>query len=265
MELSLHTKQGVSIIGTGNVGWHLASVLFSVGYPIQEIYASNLEKASQSAQYFSACVATCSLDFSKSKSLIFIIAVSDNAIEDIASRLIVPDSAIVLHTSGATSIRVLEKHKHFGVFYPLQTISKQVKLNWKTVPILIESGLEEDLHFLQKLTSDISDSVFVINSQQRKSLHLAAVFSNNFVNHLLAISEQILDKEQIPFSILEGLVKQTVDKAFANSAKDSQTGPAIRNDTKTINAHRELLEENLLHQSVYESLTKSISGMYQDK
>lgn len=262
MELSLHKKPGISILGAGNVGCHLASVFYSAGYHVEAIYSRNLEKATQSASRFDACTVTQSLDFSQSKSAVFILAVSDNSIIEVSDKLLVPESALVVHTSGTTSVDVLKRHKNTGVFYPLQTISQQVNLDWQTVPLLIEANSENGLTFLQKLAADISDSVFTINSQQRKSLHLAAVFSNNFVNHLFAISEQILQKEQIPFSILEGLIKQTVDKAFANSAKSSQTGPAVRNDTITIDAHLQMLAGSPNYQSVYESLTKSIGEMY---
>jgi len=261
----MNTKPFISIIGAGNVGWHLASVLHSAGYLIEEIYSRDPEKSLQSALRFEHCIATQSLDFSQSRSKVFIITVSDNAIATVSEQLILPVSAIVLHTSGTASIDHLQKHNNCGVFYPLQSISKHVEIDWKVVPILIEAKQETDWPVILQIASDVSDSVYRINSEQRKFIHLAAVFSNNFVNHLFAISEQLLAEKQIPFSLLEGLIKQTVDKAFANTAKASQTGPAVRNDTQTINAQLQMLANMQSQQLVYDSMTKSILEMYNSK
>jgi len=144
-----------------------------------------------------------------------------------------------------------------GVFYPLQTFSKQKEVNFKGIPICIEASRKEDVEMLQKIATALSDSVYKISSDQRKSLHLAAVFINNFSNHMYQIGNEICEENALPFSILKPLIKETAAKIDALDPKQAQTGPAKRNDQQTIAKQLKQLE-NKSYKKVYEVLTESI-------
>ena len=190
---------------------------------------------------------------------ITIIAVSDNAIEKVAA-LIPYKNTLIVHTSGSISIdAILQDQK--GVFYPLQSFSKNDRVDFSKIPICIEATYEKNLQLLEQLASKMSTKVYTINSQQRKQLHLAAVFVNNFTNHCYTIAQEICEQDQIPFEVLHALLEKTAQKAIALSPSDAQTGPAKRNDTKVIDEHLAMLQENN-HKSIYKILTASIIAHY---
>jgi len=139
----------------------------------------------------------------------------------------------------------------------LQTFTKGKEVDFKNIPICIESQFNDDYNVLKKLADSISDKVFTINSEQRRSLHVSAVFVNNFVNHLYSIGNTICDEHQIPFEILQPLIKETADKIMSLSPHEAQTGPAKRNDQTTIQSHLDFLSDGN-HKNIYKLLTQSI-------
>ena len=145
-------------------------------------------------------------------------------------------------------------------FYPLQTFTKGKKVDFKKIPICIEAEQDNDLKILEQLAVLISEKTHLINSQQRKALHVAAVFVNNFVNHLYQIGSEICQENQIPFSILEALITETASKIERLSPKNAQTGPAKRNDKGTIDAHLDFLKSDVSKQEIYKLLTQSIQN-----
>ncbi|TMM57524.1 DUF2520 domain-containing protein [Maribacter algarum] len=194
---------------------------------------------------------------------IYIVAVTDDAIETVSKKL-VNSKKIIVHTSGSVSIDALPKGVRKGVFYPLQSFSPGRKVDFKTIPICIEAEKKENLELLQKLGESISESVYEVSSEQRKSLHLAAVFVNNFTNHIYQIGKEICKENAVPFDILKPLIAETAQKLDALSPLEAQTGPAKRKDMMTIEKHLEQLN-NKTHKEVYQILTKSIKETYGEK
>jgi predicted short-subunit dehydrogenase-like oxidoreductase (DUF2520 family) len=189
---------------------------------------------------------------------LYIIAVSDDAISTVSEQIPYKNK-LVVHTSGGISLEAIASNNRKGVFYPLQTFSKNKAVNFKIIPICIESQNASDYQLLQKVAQTISDSVFAINSEQRKALHLAAVFVNNFTNHLYKIGNDICIENNVPFEILKPLIQETAEKITQLSPNEAQTGPAIRNDIETINAHLSFLsDEN--QKIIYKILTQSIQN-----
>ncbi len=197
------------------------------------------------------------------KADIYIIAVSDSAIP-VVSKLLANEDGLVVHTSGSMALNNLPIGIRRGVFYPLQTFTKNRDINFRAVPICIEAESKKDSKLLRKLASTISDRVFEIDTKQRKSLHLAAIFVNNFTNHLYYIGQQLCEKNQIPFELLTPLIQETVKKIEELSPFEAQTGPAKRSDTQTLkNQLNQLNTKN--HKEIYSLLTKSIQNTYGKK
>ena len=248
-----------SIIGSGNVAQHLIVALQNSiinGAEIELVQVHTRQKSTLSHL----------LDFNKitddwstlAEADLYIIAVSDNAISNVSEQIPYKNK-LVVHTSGGISLEALAPNNRKGVFYPLQTFSKNKVVNFKTIPICIESQNASDFQLLQKVAQSISDSVFAINSEQRKALHVAAVFVSNFSNHMYKIGNDICIENNLPFEILSPLIQETAEKITQLSPNEAQTGPAIRNDKETINAHLTLLsDEN--QKNIYTILTQSIQN-----
>jgi len=151
------------------------------------------------------------------------------------------ENQLVVHTSGNTSIEAIDSKNRRGVFYPLQTMNKQTIVDFEKVPFCLEAENTNDFYLLQRLASLLSTKTYALNSYQRRVLHLAAVFMNNFSNHLVYISEQICKENEVPFEILQPLLTETFTKLQNTLAYDAQTGPARRGDTQTIANHLALL------------------------
>ncbi len=194
---------------------------------------------------------------------IYILAISDDAIAEISS--ILPfKNRLVVHTSGSVPMSYIAKNNKKGVFYPLQTFSKDIPVDYKDVPFCIEAEEKKDLKLLKELASILSEKVYQISSNQRNILHVAAVFVNNFTNHLIAVGNDICNEHDVPFEILHPLIQETTQKITQISAKQAQTGPAIRNDSKTIERHLKMLTDNS-QKEIYQILTKAIQSKYGKK
>ncbi|PQJ74587.1 Rossmann-like and DUF2520 domain-containing protein [Polaribacter gangjinensis] len=189
------------------------------------------------------------------KSDVTIIAVSDDAVATVSSQI---STDFVVHTSGSVPLSGLKNNTRKGVFYPLQTFSKDKKVDYTQVPFCIEATTESDVKLLETLAGFLSKKIYHISSEQRKAIHVAAVFANNFTNHLYKIAHDICDTHQIPFEILHPLINETADKIKVLPPALAQTGPAIRKDAATIKNHLFLLTEK--QQEIYTILTKSIQN-----
>ncbi len=245
----------VVLIGSGNVAFHLAKVLMtSKEINLRQVYGRDVSKW----QHLKGKTEITNNLSDLATADIYIIAVSDNAIEEVSKQLATKNS-IVLHTSGSTPLSVLQ-HQNKGVLYPLQTFSKEKKVDFEEIPICIEGNSEETEETLRFFAEKISKKVFFVNSEQRKKLHLSAVFVCNFVNHLYYLGQQLCDESQLPFDILQPLIAETAEKIKLLSPFEAQTGPAKRMDTKTIEKHLSLLTNN--PKKIYILLTKSIYETY---
>ena len=243
----------VVIIGSGNVAQHLIKA-FAKSNSIEIVQAfsrnkQNLENLIDSSKITSDLNALIDAD-------LYIISVSDNVISLVSNQLNIKNK-LVIHTSGSIAMNDLDNKNRKGVFYPLQTFSKNAAINFDTIPICLEAENNDDYKLLETVAKSISNQVFNINSNQRKALHVSAVFVNNFVNHLYKIGNDICNENNIPFEILQPLIAETANKITSLSPNEAQTGPAKRNDTQTINAHLQFLEDEN-QKEIYKILTKSI-------
>lgn len=250
----------ITIIGSGNVATHLAAAFKNAGHNIVQVYSRDLQNASLLAYHVKA-EAIDNLEQINPETDLFVIAVKDDAIELIAAELAKYDNLIV-HTSGATDLQTLLKYtQNAGVFYPLQTFSKTRELNFNTVPLCIEGADEKITSTLNELAYTVSQNVYRVNSDQRKTLHLAAVFACNFPNYLYHVSQQLLAEKQLPFDLLRPLILETAEKVQEHFPAGVQTGPAVRSDEKTMAAHLEQLQQNADLQEIYRLLSQGIIKM----
>jgi predicted short-subunit dehydrogenase-like oxidoreductase (DUF2520 family) len=250
----------ITIIGSGNVATHLAAAFKNAGHAIIQVYSRDLQNASLLAYHVKA-EAIDDLDQINPETDLFVIAVKDDAIDSTASAL-AKYQKLIVHTSGATDLQTLLNHTpQAGVFYPLQTFSKTKEVDFNTVPICIEGANEQIASQLNELAYTITQNVYRINSAERKTLHLAAVFANNFPNYLYYLSQQLLAEHQLPFDLLRPLIMETAQKIQEHLPADVQTGPAIRNDEKTMAAHLQLLAGKPDLQALYKLLSQGIIKM----
>ena len=243
----------VSIIGSGNLAQHLIQAFQSnPSIELVQVVARNPKTVAHlldSNRIISDYTQLQEAD-------LYIISVSDDAIAEVSAALPF-ENRLVAHTSGSVSIDSLDPKNHRAVFYPLQSFSKDKIVNFKTIPLCIEAENKKDVPTLKLIANAISDAVYDINSEQRKALHVAAVFVNNFVNHLYLIGNEICDANAIPFSILKPLIQETANKIATLSPEAAQTGPAKRNDISTIAAHQQFLTDDN-QAAIYNLLTQSI-------
>lgn len=249
----------VVILGNGNLAFHLTNQLLkNVEVNLVQVYNRSLEKI----QYLKSKTSITNNLTDLKEADIYILCVSDAVISSISKQLDFKHKLIV-HTSGNTDLFELKSISNKGVFYPLQSFSKDKIIDFSEIPICIEASTKNDLKILETFAKSISNNVYQFNSQQRNKIHLAAVFVNNFVNHLYHIGNEICDKNSIPFEILHPLILETATKIASLKPIDAQTGPAKRNDSITIKKHKAMLTQN--QQEIYTLLTKSIYKTYGEK
>jgi predicted short-subunit dehydrogenase-like oxidoreductase (DUF2520 family) len=251
----------LTLIGAGNVGWHLAQKLEAAGHSIHEIYSRKATHAQALTDKLRQAHPVTQLDFSESKAKIFIIVVPDDAIIEVVSKLSLPPYALLVHTSGSQPLHVLSggSTTHIGVFYPLQTFSKEKHVNFQHIPICLESAYHEDLEILKQVAGSISQEVQEISAEHRAALHLAAVFASNFTNYLWGVAEKILGEQQISLDILLPLIAETLEKAMEIGPQKAQTGPAIRGDAATMQRHLTMLKNHKAYTEIYEMMSRRIA------
>jgi len=253
-------------VGTGNLSWHLAPALDNIGHKVSLVYGRNKKNARSLIDRLYNASFHKNLDFSSTKVNFIIIAVNDSAISEIASEIIAPENCIILHTSGTQPMQVLEKSavSNFGVLYPLQTFTKNVKVNFKEIPFFIESNSKFTEKILKSLIKNLSSNVYKLNSIQRANLHLAAVFGSNFSNHMLTITKTLMEKYDLNFNLVQVLIYSMFKKAFDIGPEKGQTGPAIRNDHDTMDIHFDMLKDNPEIQELYSLISRSIMNYKKD-
>jgi len=247
----------IVLLGSGNVATHLAKALKSKGEEIVQVYSRNLDNATLLAQSI-ATEAIGDLNEIKQNADLYIISVKDDAIESVAKSL-KNVTGLVVHTSGTTDINILSSQvTKAGVFYPLQTFSKEKEVSFENIPLCIEANDESQLTILSNLAAKISREVYKLNGEKRKVLHLAAVFACNFPNHLYALANEILSQNGLDFEIIRPLIAETADKVMSNLPENVQTGPAVRADESTLNKHLSMLTDMPELQNIYQTLSDSI-------
>jgi predicted short-subunit dehydrogenase-like oxidoreductase (DUF2520 family) len=254
----------VSFIGAGNLAWHLAPALDNSDFAVREVYSPNVRNAEALVERLYEAKSKSSLDFSISPSRIFIIAASDDAIPEIVKEIILPDGAVLVHTSGSQPLSVLAYAgtPNIGVFYPLQTFTKGKKIDLREVPVFVEAENAFTEKTLQAIGKTVSKKVSVISSADRKAIHVAAVFASNFTNHLLTLSKEILTERKLDFDLLKPLIAETVNKALVIGPENSQTGPARRGDLEILDHHMEFLSEDESLTELYKVISQHIIDRY---
>lgn len=250
--------KSIGIIGSGNVAFHLGAVLKRAGFDICWVFGRNAVEVNELSKIL-GCIGTTELPSYEPD--LALICISDDAIADVEK--VLPSDWNVAYTSGMLAIYELKSSReNLGVFYPLQTFSKTREINFCDIPILVEGTNGAFADTLFQLGERISRNVHYISSEERKTIHLAAVFCNNFVNHLLYQSNEIMLDKKLDFNLLLPLLEETIRKAKSIGPKAAQTGPAKRNDQKTIEKHLSQLEGE--RKEIYEVITKSISETYKN-
>ena len=252
----------ISLIGAGRVATHLARVLFKQGHEIVQVYSRDVNHAEALASQLSADAVSEIAQLNPDIDLA-IIAVSDQAISQVIEQLSNGlKDVLIVHTSGSTNLSLLTQyHSRSGVFYPMQTFSLERDVDWANTPLFIEAVQTQDLKVLNTLAQSLSSRVYQYDSEQRLSLHLAAVFACNFSNYCYDIAKQVVDTKQVDFSLLYPLILETAKKATAHDPRQVQTGPAMRGDQNILNMHQQMLvdsgREDL--QQCYQMMSEQIS------
>lgn len=250
----------IVLIGTGNTATILGRKFKAAGHTILQIFGRDAQAASELAYELDSESTNYWSVLTKEADLYFL-AVNDMAIEEVVNELNF-SRKILVHTAAAVSKDVFkDKAQHYGVFYPLQSLLKE-NARQTEIPILIDASDENTMHQLEILAGSISNSVVKVKEKDRLKLHLAAVFCNNFTNHLYTLVQKYCQEEGLDFSLLLPLIEETAARLKAGSPADQQTGPAIRKDDATLKKHLRLLKGYPHLKSIYELFTESIQHHY---
>jgi predicted short-subunit dehydrogenase-like oxidoreductase (DUF2520 family) len=247
----------IGFVGAGRVAGALCTKMFLAGLKI-DLIVSQSESSSRKLAALCESYSSIDLVFPDSTDVI-IVAVPDKKIKSVLENIRCKNGTLIVHTAGSIGMDIFpEKIKAKGVFYPLQTFSNGRQPDFKGLPFFLEASDVQTSVILKNLAESIGGEVNFIDSEQRRILHLSAVFVNNFTNHMLTIGKDIVTKAGLSFEVLEPLIRETISKAIEVGPEPAQTGPAIRNDLNTIRKHLELLSFSPELQQVYKDVTKSI-------
>ena len=256
-------QYNISFAGAGKVAGALCSEMYSKGFNIELIVSQNERSGRKLADY---CQALWSPDLIfQGSTYVIIVAVPDHMLKSILDKIKCLPETLVAHTAGSFGLDIFpEKITRKGIFYPLQTFSSERKVLFKDLPFLLESSDKHSSAILENLAESIGGKVLFVESENRRILHLAAVFVCNFTNHMLTAGKKIASKAGFSFEVLSPLINETISKAMDIGPENSQTGPAIRNDQNTIEKHMELLSFSPELQRIYSEMTRSIIRYYSE-
>ena len=246
----------VVFLGAGNLATNLAKALYRKGFRIMQVYSRTEESARTLANEVEAEYITDLKDVSNEARL-YIISLKDAAFVELLPQITDgKQHALLVHTAGSIPMNIWEGHaERYGVFYPMQTFSKQREVCFREIPFFIEAQRPEDAEFLKAIAATLSENVYEATSEQRKSLHLAAVFSCNFTNHMYALTADLLKKYNLPFDIMLPLIDETARKVHELAPRDAQTGPAVRYDENVISSHLAMLADSPALQEIYKLMS----------
>jgi len=251
----------IVILGAGNVATHLTKALIKEGFDVRQIFSRTIESARELGVKTGVHFTNNLAELYKEAD-IYIFALSDTAIEKLASMIDFNHDPLLLHTAGSVSIDVLKNSsKNYGVLYPLQTFSKSRELDFKKVPLCVDANTKHNIKEVSQIAATLSDNTRIMGEDERKKIHLAAVFACNFTNYMYSQAEEILKQDNIDFNIIKPLIEETAAKVQDLSPAKAQTGPAIRNDKATMNKHKELLENFNELKKLYTFISNNISKL----
>lgn len=246
------------IVGSGNVAEALARAARENNIAVEQVFARNSERGQVVARIAGA--PWCGTPADLVRSDLYLIAVSDRAVAEVAASLPFAEGAIVAHTAGSVGKEALPARiAHRGVFYPFMTFTAGRAVDWRTVPILIEASDEATRDRLKTFASRISDRVADADAAQRARVHLAGVFANNFANAMFAAAGDVLKDAGLSADLTDAIIVETAAKAVASHDPATvQTGPAVRGDSPTQERHRRLLAGNELLETIYDKISEYI-------
>ena len=248
----------IVLIGAGNLATHLGKALHAAGHDMVQVFSRTMQSAENLASLLDAEPLT-DLAQVRDDADVYIFSVKDSALEQLISQLCGGEKKVFLHTAGSMPMSVFrEKALHYGVLYPMQTFSKQREVDFSIIPCFIEANDEFALKQIEGLAGQISHRVYQLSSEDRKYLHLSAVFACNFANHCYAASQELLQQHGIPFDVMLPLIDETAAKVHGMTPKEAQTGPAVRYDENVIGKQIQLLENQPYFQKIYDCMSKSI-------
>ncbi len=249
--------QSVTVVGAGNVGWHMARALYQAGITINYVVSRTKRHAEELAGVVSAVPLTSVAGIKHAPDM-FLLCVNDDILGQVVKEFAGFD-VLVVHTSGSTDNEIFQNWKgEFGVFYPLQTFSRMNEMKYSNIPFFVEGSSTEVVDQLKRLAELISGVVYEADSERRRMLHVAAVFACNFSNHLAAIADKLLTANDLNLELLLPLLEETNRKLNRMDPVSAQTGPAVRNDRKIIEKHLRVLQEMPEEQELYRLLTENI-------
>ena len=272
----------IVLIGAGNLATHLGKALHAAGHDMVQVFSRTMQSAETLASLLDAEPLT-DIAQVRDDADVYIFSVKDSALVQLVAQLcrheadgLVEDGAVnalrkakkgehervFLHTAGSMPMSVFKgMAQHYGVLYPMQTFSKQREVDFSIIPCFVEANDEFAQKQIEGLAREISGRVYELSSEDRKYLHLSAVFACNFANHCYAISQELLEEHGIPFDVMLPLINETAAKVHEMRPKDAQTGPAVRYDENVIGKQSKLLENHPHFKKVYDSMSKSIHGL----
>lgn len=250
----------IACIGAGNLAVNLAKALYRRGFRIEQVY-SRTEEAARSLAQMTEAGYTTEWQAVTDEAQLYILALKDDALVELLPAIVAgrKGKGLWVHTAGSIPMSVWEgRVERYGVFYPLQTFSKQREADFREVPVFVESRSEEDLRFLKEIASALSERVYEATSEERKALHLAAVFACNFTNRMYALAAGLLEKHGLPFEALLPLIDETARKVHELAPRAAQTGPAVRYDGHVMDGHLALLAGEPEARELYRLISEDI-------
>lgn len=277
----------ITLIGAGNLATNLGKAMKAAQHHIEQVYSRTEASARQLGELLDCPWTTTLADIGDAADY-YIISVKDNVLGQVVEQVCrgiensklqrsvnhkqayahqqgYSEGPIILHTAGSIPMQIFEGlTSHYGVLYPMQTFSKRREVDFSYIPCFVEACDDQTTEQIFQLARSISQEVHLMNSADRRYLHLAAVWACNFANHCYDVASEILDRHDIPFSVMNALVDETAAKVHELLPRQAQTGPAVRFDENVIEAQMKLMDEAPLQQELYRKLSESIH-QYQKK
>lgn len=249
----------IILIGAGNLATHLGKAIFAAGHDVVQVYSRTMQSATALASEVGAQPVS-DISAVRADADLYVVSVKDSALAELIPALCKgKEIKVFLHTAGSIPMDVFQGMAlHYGVLYPMQTFSKQREVDFSQIPCFIEANDEHALQQIGDVAHQVSSRVYHLASEDRKYLHLSAVFACNFVNHCYALSQEILEEHGIPFDVMLPLIDETAAKVHELVPKEAQTGPAVRYDENVLRAQGALLKSNPQMKDIYDRMSMSI-------
>jgi predicted short-subunit dehydrogenase-like oxidoreductase (DUF2520 family) len=234
----------IVLIGRGRLATNLEHALLSAGHEVASINSRTLEALPLEAD-------------------VYIVAVKDAALADVIRAATKGrESQLFVHTAGSMPMDIFKGLTvHYGVFYPMQTFSKERLVDFNDISVFLETNDAVSMERLKMLSTTLTTHIYELDSEGRKHLHLAAVFACNFVNHCYALSAEVLAAKGLPFSVMLPLVDETAQKVHELAPREAQTGPAVRGDQNVMQMQANMLAGNPAVKQIYEALSNDIQRL----